>query len=115
MKLSILSDEKIFEIAQPIWDKMSEGSNKVDFELFSGHFSIELKNKIGKERFQSQCKEFPLLTSLGRATPVSCIRRKEGVTIIYRQLSTQLEGEFIGQLTLSGSSHEHRVINAQVY
>lgn len=113
--LSDLSDEQIYELAAPIWNKMNKGSNSVDYETFSSSFSVSLKERVNKERFENQCKEFPLLTSLGAATPVACIRRKEGVTVIFRQLSTRLEGEFIGQLTLSGAKEKSEVINAQVY
>ena len=115
MEISSLSDTKIYEIAEPIWEKMKIGSNAIDYEKFSAFFSEDLKKLITRERFESQCKEFPLLTSLGKATPIACIRRKEGATIIFRQLSTTLEGEFIGQLTLSGTQEKHKVINAQVY
>ena len=115
MDLSDLSDEQIYELAAPIWNKMNKGSNSVDYETFSSSFSVSLKERVNKERFENQCKGFPLLTSLGAATPVACIRRKEGVTVIFRQLSTRLEGEFIGQLTLSGAKDKSEVINAQVY
>jgi hypothetical protein len=110
-----LSDEEIYALAEPIWGNMCKGSNNVDYEAFSCFFSASFKERVDKERFENQCKEFPLLTSLGAATPVACIRRKEGVTVIFRQLSTRLEGEFVGQLTLAGTDEKNAVINAQVY
>jgi hypothetical protein len=115
MDVSKLSDEEVYELAEPIWENMRKGSNNVDYETFSCFFSASLKGRVNKERFENQCKEFPLLTSLGAATPVACIRRKEGVTVIFRQLSTRLEGEFVGQLTLAGTHEKNKVINAQVY
>jgi len=115
MKVSKLSDTQAFELAAPIWEKMKIGSNAVDYYTFSSSFSEDLKNLVTKDRFESQCKKFPLLTSLGETEPLACIRRKEGITILYRQFSTTLEGEFIGQLTLSGTQDKHEVITAQVY
>lgn len=115
MEISKLSDEHIYQLATPVWENMKKGSNAVDYEKFSSSFSQTFKNRVDKSRFESQCKEFPLLTSLGQATPVACIRRKEGVTVIFRQLSTKLEGEFIVQVTLSGTSEKYEVINAQAY
>lgn len=115
MDLSDLSDEQIYDLARPIWKMMSKGSNSINYETFSSSFCVSLKERVNKERFENQCKEFPLLTSLGSATPVACIRRKEGVTVVFRQLSTRFEGEFIGQLTLSGTNEKNEVINAQVY
>ena len=115
MNLVDLVDAQAFELAAPVWEKMKCGSNAVDYELFSSAFSSELKALVSKQRFQDQCKEFPLLTSLGESEPIACIRRKEGITVIFRQLSKELEGEFIGQLTLAGTEQVFQVINAQVY
>ena len=115
MNLVDLPDIQAFEFATPIWEKMKAGSNEVDYEQFSSSFSQDLKKLVTKERFESQCGEFPLLTSLGESNPIACIRRKEGITVIYRQLSSALEGEFIGQLTLSGTQESYEVVNAQVY
>lgn len=113
--ISSLSNEQVYQLAVPLWETMKKGSNTVDYEKFSTFFSHSFKQLVDRERFERQCKEFPLLTSLGEATPVACIRRKEGVTIIFRQLSTILEGEFIGQLTLAGTAEKNEVIAAQVY
>jgi len=115
MDVSNLSDEQVYELAVPIWENMSKGSNNSDYEMFSSSFSSSLKKHVNRERFESQCKEIPLLTSLGASTPLACIRRKKGVTVIFRQLSTSLEGEFLGQLTLYGTKDKNEVINAQVY
>ena len=99
----------------PVWEAMSLASKNIDYGTFSAQFSSDLKGLITKERFENQCKESPLLTSLTEASPVACIRRSEGVTVIFRQFSGTLEGEFIGQLTLSGTLEDHEVVNAQVY
>lgn len=115
MDISTLSDDKVYEVAIPIWETMMQGSNAINFELFSNSFSSELKERIGKEKFERQCKEFPLLTSLAKAEPIACIRRHDGVTVIFRQLSTQLEGEYIGQVRLSGETNNIEVTDAQVY
>lgn len=64
---------------------------------------------------KTQSSEIPLLTSLAEVSPVACIRRNEGVTVIFRQFNHSLEGEYIGQLTLAGTLEEHEVVNAQVY
>lgn len=106
MELLNLSDEQIYEIANPIWESMTQASNTIDYEL---------KRRVTKDKFENQCKEVTLLTSLGNATPVACIRRDDGVTIIFKLLSTKLTGEFVGQLRLSGTSNNVIVTDAQVY
>jgi len=115
LELLNLSDEQIYEIANPIWESMTQASNTIDYELFSNKFNDELKRRVTKDKFENQCKEVTLLTSLGNATPVACIRRDDGVTIIFKLLSTKLTGEFVGQLRLSGTSNNVIVTDAQVY
>lgn len=115
MDLRQLTDQDIYPLAQTIWDAMSRASRDIDYNTFCQAFSDALKQRISRERYESQCQEFPLLTSLSHAEPVACIRRSEGVTVIFRQFSSQLEGEFIGQLTLAGTAEQHEVVNAQVY
>lgn len=110
-----LSDQEIYEISNPIWERMISASNSIDYEKFSTHFSDALKSKISKDKFETQTKENQLLTTLvSGAIPLACIRRSEGVTVLYKQLSSELSEEFLGLLTLSKINEEYRVIDAQV-
>jgi len=115
MDISELPEKQVYEIAAPMWKIIIKGSNEIDFELFSSSFSEELKDRIGKDKFEKQCNEFPLLTSLGSFEPVACFRRENGVTIVFRQFSTRLKGEFIGQLRLIQSEGRTEITELQVY
>jgi len=101
MSITRCSNSEINEMARPIWLNLAKGSNEIDYPAFSRDFSLELKERITKERFASQCREFPLLTSLSEDFEfIDCIRRKDAVTVLWRLCSTELEGEFLGALTL---------------
>lgn len=111
-----LSDKEIYKIAEPIWENMNICSNNIDYEGFSKDFSESLKKTITEERFIDQCKNHKILTSLKLgATPVACIRRSEGVGIVFKQLSNEFEGEFMGNLILSKSENKIEVIDATIY
>ena len=95
------TNAEINEMARPIWLNLIKGSNQIEYLVFSKDFSLELKERITKKRFVSQCKEFPLLTSLSEYFEfIDCVRRKEAITVLWRLSSTKLEGEFLGALTL---------------
>jgi len=115
MDLSELTENEVYRLAIPVWKEIIKGSNTMDFDVFSSSFTEELKNRIGREKFENQCNEFPLLTSLGAAEPVACIWRDKGVTVLFRQHSTKLEGEFVGQIRLNGSTESIEVTDVQVY
>lgn len=111
-----LTDEEVYKIAKPIWINMNDCSNKTDYFGFTKDFGDELKAKITKERFEEQCKNHPILTSLViGAEPVACIRRKEGYGIVFRQLSTTQQGEFMGNLIIDCSGVKPVVIDATIY
>lgn len=111
MNITRYANSEICAVADPIWLNIIKGSNRVDYSQFSRDFSLDLKAKITKERFASQCNEFPLLTSLSESFEfIDCIRRKEAVTVLWRLRSTILEGEFLGTLTLEGTNAAVSVI-----
>lgn len=111
-----LSDSQVYDIAKPIWDNMNQCSNNMDYEGFSRDFSLSLKETISRERFESQCQKFSLLTSLILgAEPVAYLRRKEGYGVVFKQLSFKEEGEFMGNLILSIENGKALVIDATIY
>ncbi|MDH5301975.1 MAG: hypothetical protein OEW58_11495 [Gammaproteobacteria bacterium] len=114
MATEYFTDKQVFAFAQPIWDSICEGSNNVDYDKFSRYFSDSLKEMVTKDVFEYQCDVSSLLTTLGKATPVACIRREDGYSVIFKQTSTQFPGEFVGLLTLSDIGEDAFVENVQV-
>ena len=111
-----LTDEEIFKIARPIWVNMNICSNNVDYVGFSRDFSDKLRETLTIDRFESQCEKHEILTSLiPHAEPLACIRRKEGFGIVFRQLSSTQEGEFMGNLIINISDGKAEVIDATIY
>ena len=106
---------KFIKLAEPIWMNIIDGSNKSDYKLFSVSFSEDLKQKTTEERFQSQRNEFPLLTSLTKDVKfIDCIRSESGITVLWKQKSSELAGEFLGQLTLDEKNGNVNVIEVSV-
>ena len=115
MSITRHTNSEISEVAHPIWLNLIKGSNQIDYSVFSKDFSPELKKRITEERFASQCKQFPILTSLSEDFEfIDCIRRKDAITVLWRLGSTKLEGEFLGALTLNETSPGVQVIEASV-
>ena len=109
------TNAEIQKLAEPIWINIIDGSNKGDYKLFSVSFSEDLKQKITEERFQSQRNEFPLLTSLTKDVKfIDRIRSESGITVLWKQKSSKLAGEFLGQLTLDEKNGSVNVIEVSV-
>ena len=100
-KIFDLKNEQLKSVALPIWKNIVEAAGEKNYARFSRGFSNDLLAKLSEEHFRQSCEDYPLLTSI---TPgfeiIDSIQREKGVTILWRLHSTQLTGEFLGQLTL---------------
>ena len=105
-KIYDLKNEQLKSVALPIWKNIVEAAGERNYAKFSRGFSNELLAKLDEEHFRQSCKDYPLLTSIApNFKIIDSIERENGVTILWRLQSSQLTGEFLGQLTLqSGES-----------
>ena len=86
MNLLDKSDDEIIKIANPIWENLVRSSN----------------NK--------------LLTSLSENQEfLGCIRRDKFITVLYRQKSNTVSGEFLGRLVLGLEGDMVKVFGATIY
>lgn len=107
------SDDEIFEFAAPILLEMKEGTNSSDYALFSKHFSVNMLKMVNKNKFISQNeKNIPLLGTLTAQHRLGLIRKQTGVSIIYRQQTSNTRAELLGQLFLDFEDGEIKVFNA---
>jgi len=96
-----LKNEQLKSVALPIWKNIVEAAAEQSYARFSRGFSEELLAKLSEEHFRESCRDYPLLTSIAPDYElIGSIQRENGVTILWRLNSTQLPGEFLGQLTL---------------
>lgn len=110
MRLSDCSNARVEELARPIYLNIIRGSNRRDYSVFSRDFSKELLLRITPERFDNQCNEFLLLTSISEDFEyIGCIRRESAMSVLWKLKSTVLKGEFFGSITLEEVSNKIRV------
>jgi hypothetical protein len=105
-KIFDLKNEQLKSVALPIWKNIVEAAGEKNYARFSRGFSNDLLAKLSEQHFRQSCEDYPLLTSIAPDFEIiDSIQREKGVTILWRLHSTQLAGEFLGQLTLqSGES-----------
>jgi len=96
-----LKNEQLKSVALPIWKNIVEAAAEKSYARFSRGFSDDLLAKLSEEHFRESCRDYPLLTSIAPDYDlIGSIQRENGVTILWRLSSSQLGGEFLGQLTL---------------
>ena len=116
MKLLEKSDKEIKEIAQPIWDNLVKTSNIKDYGGFTRDFSSQMLYGANEVELGKQWANNKLLTSLSEKQDfIGCIRRAQYVTVLYKQTSQTMPGEFLGRLVLGEEDGLVKVFGATIY
>ena len=116
MNLLEKSDEEIIEIANPIWDNLVKTSNIKNFSGFTKDFSSQMLFGANEVEIGKQWANNKLLTSLSDKKEVfGCLRRNLHVTVLYKQTSNTIPGEFLGRLVLGVEDNEVKVFGATIY
>ena len=110
------SDKEIQEIAQPIWDNLVKTSNTKDYGGFTKDFSSQMLFGANEVELGKQWANNKLLTSLSDKKEVlGCLRRNLHITVLYKQTSNTVPGEFLGRLVLGVEDNEVKVFGATIY
>ena len=116
MKLLDKSDKEILKIAQPIWDNLVKSSNIKDYGGFTKDFSSQMLYGANEVELGKQWANNKLLTSLSeKYEAFGCLRRDQFVTILYKQTSKTLPGEYLGRLVLGIEDDIVKVFGATIY
>ncbi len=110
------TDNEIKEIAQPIWDNLIKSSNIKDYGTFTKDFSSQMLYGANEVELGKQWANNKLLTSLSvKPEFLGCIRRNEFITVLYKQKSNTVPGEFLGRLVIGLEDNLIKVFGATIY
>ena len=110
------SDHEIIEIANPIWDNLVKSSNIKDYGGFTKDFSSQMLFGANEVELGKQWANNKLLTDLSDKTEVfGCLRRDLFVTVLFKQKSNTVPGEFLGRLVLGVEDDEVKVFGATIF
>ncbi len=116
MNLLEKSDQEIIDIANPIWENLVRSSNIKDYGAFTKDFSSQMLFGANEVELGKQWANNKLLTSLSQKREVfGCLRRDNYVTVLYKQTSNTVPGEFLGRLVLGVEDNEVKVFGATIY
>ena len=116
MSLLDKSDEEIIKIAEPIWANLVKSSNIKDYGGFTKDFSSQMLYGANEVELGKQWANNELISSLVESCEVlGCLRRGQHITILYKQTSTKISGEFVGRLVLGEEGSEIKVFGATIF
>ena len=116
MDLLDKSDDEIIKIANPIWENLVRSSNNKDYGSFTKDFSSQMLYGANEVELGKQWANNKLLTSLSEKQEfLGCIRRDKFITVLYKQKSNTVPGEFLGRLVLGLEGDMVKVFGATIY
>ena len=116
MSLLEKTDEEILKIAEPIWSNLVKSSNIKDYGGFTRDFSSQMLYGANEVELGKQWASNDLISSLKEdCKAFGCLRRGQYVTILYKQTSTKIPGEFLGRLVLGDEGGLVKVFGATIF
>ncbi|MBF0455544.1 MAG: hypothetical protein HQL72_12110 [Magnetococcales bacterium] len=110
------TDEEILEIANPFWSHLIKYSNEGNYGKFVRHFCYDLLLGLNEVEVGHQFAHSTLSRNLAEDFDfLGTIRRGEHVTVLYRQRSTKLDGEWLGRLVLGYEKGEVKIFAASIF
>jgi len=116
MNLLDKTDKEIIEIANPIWDNLIKSSNIKDYGGFTRDFSSQMLFGANEVELGKQWANNKILSSLSdNKVVLGCLRRNLHVTVLYKQISNTVPGDFLGRLVLGVEDEEVKVFGATIF
>tara|TARA_B100001250_G_scaffold360943_1_gene338747 strand:+ start:391 stop:741 length:351 start_codon:yes stop_codon:yes gene_type:complete len=110
------SDDEIIKIAEPIWANLVKSSNIKDYGSFTKDLSSQMLYGANEVELGKQWANNELISSLSEdCKAFGCIRRGLYITILYKQTSTKIPGEFLGRLVLGDEGDLVKVFGATIF
>ena len=116
MELLEKSDKEIKDIAQPIWDNLVKSSNIKDYGGFTKDFSSQMLYGANEVELGKQWANSPILAKLSPDfEALGCLKRDEYVTVVFKQVSESVPGEYLGRLVLGVQDDDVKIYGCTIF
>ena len=116
MALLDKSNEEIIKIAEPMWANLVKSSNIKDYGGFTRDLSSQMMYGANEVELGKQWANNELISSLAEGCKaIGCLRRGLYITVLYKQTSTKIPGDFLGRLVLGEEGDEVKVFGATIF
>ena len=116
MSFTSKTDDEIIKLANPIWLNLIKSSNMKDYGGFTKDFSSQMLYGANEVELGKQWASNELISSLSNEyKPFGCLRRGLYITVLYKQTSTKVSGDFLGRLVLGDEDGLTKVFGATIF
>ena len=116
MSFTSKTDDEIIKLANPIWSNLIKSSNMKDYGGFTRDFSSQMLYGANEVELGKQWAAIELISSLSdKYKAFGCLRRGLYVTVLYKQTSTKITGDYLGRLVLGEEGGTVKVFGATIF
>ena len=116
MSLLDKTDKELLEIAIPLWKNLIISSNNKDYSSFVKDFSAQMLYGANEIELGKQWTKSELLVNLSEKYDfLGCLRRNNLVTVLFKQTSNKLPGEYLGRLVLGIEEDQVKIFGATIF
>ena len=110
------TDEEIINIANPLWNNLVKCSNNKDYSGFTKDFSSQMLYGANEIELGKQWANSELLVSLSKKREfIGCLRRNNFVTVLFKQTSKKIPGDYLGRLVLGSEGGNIKIFGATIF
>lgn len=116
MNFQKMSEQEIWDIANPIMDNLMEASTKIDHEQHVRDFNKRMLKIVTKDHLNEVCVKYQAEKGFfAHREPVAVFRRPDSAAIVWKQFYTKAEGEYVAEIVLVYEDGRFLVDHAWVY
>ncbi|SNX60969.1 hypothetical protein SAMN06296273_2429 [Nitrosomonas ureae] len=116
MSFEKMSDQQLWDIANPIMDNLMDASTQLDHAKHVRDFTERMKAIVTPEYFQRICQQYQAEKGyFSSRMPVAVFRRPDSVAIVWKQSFTKAPGEFVAEMVLVHKNGKYRVDHVIVF
>lgn len=116
MNFEKMSDQQLWDIANPIMDNLMDASTQLDHAKHVRDFTERMKAIVTPEYFQRICQQYQAEKGyFSTRMPVAVFRRPDSVAIVWKQSFTKAPGEFVAEMVLVHKNGKYWVDHVMVF
>jgi len=110
------TDEELYEIAKPWWEKLIKYSNNKNYLMFIENFSRSLRDGANEMEIGKQFARSDLAQNLSKEFEIlGTIRRGDYVTVLFKQKHKSEEGEWLGRMVLGYDLDQIKIFSVSLF
>lgn len=111
-----LSEQQIWDIANPIMDNLMDASTQLDYARHVRDFTGRMKAIVTPVYFQHVCQQYQAEKGyFSNRVPVAVFRRPDSAALVWKQSFTKVPGEFIAEMVLLHRDGRYWVDHVMVF